>query len=396
MDTKLIEQFTDVMILKERIGADRTWFYTVKRFLNFANVKAKEPFNEKHITEYKSYLKNNKKTTAQIEHDIKVIILFAKYNHIKIDENAVTNVDVVAEDLLIVERESDIFHTEKELFNQILTDQKGINLRAEPTIKDLPLSSYTNLRNSMQNYLLFRLVIEKGFDSADLKAMNISTFDEKSDEEEYKMTITFSANTMRLVKEYIDFRKLFDRITFIQKAIVELFPGEKFEDFIRQKNLTSFYEASLEEKIHSIENLVEEQMRLEDLLMTIDGENDNEEQLEKQTEDIAESIENRKKLVILDRKINEFTFNDALFVNENYLRMTEREIVDSLERHSFPLHKLQNSAVQKWEQAGIKVDVIKKVLGIKAGKEKVNENKIKQMIENGYQFPGKSFYETNK
>ncbi|MDG5787180.1 hypothetical protein QA612_06720 [Evansella sp. AB-P1] len=401
-----IEEFTHIMLLKEDNDGDRSWKYHLERFIHFLKEIGGENgtfFNEDQINRYIDELQSKEKDSLYIKEVLDGIVAFSQYKRIPLDKEKlkipVTNEN---EKFLLIDEEEDLYRTEKELFNKLMELSSQLSLHEVPPLSALSKTgSYIQFRNIFKEYVLFRIVVETGLDETELHEMNLESFYKMNGEiiiNQKKVPLT--PNTNHVCSAYVSFREKFDETIFIQKKLFDVdTTGISLDELLEEEQMMTFFECDLTSKVEKIESLLLEQVNIEEeiALLEEDTEEEKIEDLEEKADDIAEQIMNMKMLVALDRKISEYEFNNGMFVTDRYTRMTENDILEALERTSFPIHKLQNTAIKKWTEAGIKRNQIEKLIRNKSvglfsrNKLEVNVDEFKQLVHAGFQFETRDF-----
>ncbi|MFA9556984.1 hypothetical protein ACERII_06760 [Evansella sp. AB-rgal1] len=398
-----IDIFFKVMLDKPKVEADRTWLYSLKRFFQYITLHTNDniSFTVESINSYIQYLQEKGKSETYIKKNVYVIYTFAHYKQMNIIKEKISIKIEDKIDVSMVEEEDDIYHTEELLYERIKETTNNLILSRKPEIYELHNNSYSDLRVKWQDYLLFRLVLETGIDIDDLTSVSM--------EDIYEDRVTINdrdipilGSIAKLLHQYIGFRKQFDKATFTQLVMFHMgIRSSSISELYADKNYKYFLEKDLSEKIAEIESHLMQQVSIEEKIQEIemlneDTHNDKVEVLEEELDGIAEKIGNMKAILVFERKLNEYNFNNALFVTERYTKMDQSDILNGLIRESFPLHKLQNSCIEKWNSEGIKIKQIEKVLGKKgtlfAKPNRASDlEEYRKMVSSSYSFHDRDF-----
>ncbi|MDQ0254693.1 site-specific recombinase XerD [Evansella vedderi] len=378
---KQILDFSESMLLKRNVGANRTWRFSLERFVDFINDKGLD-FDVGAVNEYIGYLEGKEMGRSDIQRVVEVIFSFGEFVNIPLDKGRVNFKFADKLDPVTV-LEEDIIRTEKVLYEAVVTGEEG---------------DFGKKRDTMRNYLMFRLILETGMDTLELIRLDTDSLQDNGLLMIHDREVPLSQGLQDLIREYISFRKKYDESLFMDQVAFEVNSLKGSNDLQQDRELEQFYRLALPEKLEKIELLLGEQMRLEEevlqLEMLDDGENDEKiAELEDEIDSIVERINERKSVLVLERKTGEYEFNPAMFVMEGYHRLVEDVVEEILKMEAFPVQLLQYSAAEKWEKAGIKPNLINQFLGNKGsifgGTASIAD--FKQIIEAGFSFTKRSF-----
>ncbi|MBU9720614.1 MULTISPECIES: hypothetical protein [Bacillaceae] len=391
-----IIDFTEGMIIRRNTDADRTWYYILKGFFEYIqeeNTTGYPHYTENTINSYLNYLAEKENSPFLVNRQKDIIISFSKYINKSIDPEKIKNPKVTMEIPLLVE-EADINDTENLLYQQVSRIRDEVKKVNQPTYDLLPTIPYEKFRDGMRNYLIFRLIIETGVDDKDILQLNIDSLYDNSIRLNNKK-IPLQPYTIELLKEYISFRKEYDKWIFEQKLIQDVnFAGKRINELVTDDEMKHFFTLTLQEKLGEIEDQLTKQLMIEENIQELEDIDDEKlekeiEALETDADHIAAKINEMKKIIVFERKIADYEFNDALFIINN-LRVTSNFITETMKKEAFPIPLLQNTAYKRWEDAGLKATRIKKTYISSDNIEKDNEEH-KRILESGFVLPKRSF-----
>lgn len=389
-----IQEFTEIVLMRDNVVCDRTWTFSLERFFQFIQEKYPEQypdFNVIIINDYIDYLEEKKKERATIANFIRAIITYSQYLRKEINKKEIKTIKMEKDDHPYIDEEEDLYKMEAFLFHKIKEDIAKINMLNRSKYKDVP---YNRLRASLQNYLMFRLVIETSIAANEIAQLTIDSIQDDGTLQLNNRTIPLKQNTFHIFQKYIDFRKKFDRTIYEQHVLKETFHGKI--PFDTMERVEQFLEKSQEEKLNEINATVYEQILIEEKIQELEekGEVEKIYALENRLDELSEKSDAMKKIMVYERKLTEYTFNEALFVTSHYERLDEKDVIQMMETESLPIYKLQNTIINKWEKEEMDPSIVGKLIGSQyvSKKEKSNADdteKFKKVIEAGYQFPNR-------
>ncbi|SDZ63532.1 hypothetical protein SAMN05421736_12359 [Evansella caseinilytica] len=397
--TNQINDFMERTLLKRNLDADRTWEYTLKFFFDYLrkNHAAMFPgFHEKEVNDYIEYLRSSGKSSARIHEQVDVLLAFARFSNKELNKEHLNLPVYHGAEPPLIEREEDLQHTESLLFEVVQQNVKEIDWNEEPRLEDLLYHPYDKCRDSIRDFLLFRLVIETGIAPAEIVSLNISDLHSSESLKVKNREFLLSKNLFRVLTEYVAFRKKYDRAIFIQKVMHDINSGGKriHQLYSERKD---FFASPLQEKLAAIEALLNEQLQLEEEILRLeDAEEKSAEAavhtLEEKADALEEALSEMKMILVFERKGNDYQFNPAMFVSDRYHRMTTDMVAEAMKKTSFPPEMLHNTITHKWKAVGIKQSAIDKWLGRKGDvpARASYQKAFQQLSEAGYAFPARS------
>ena len=304
------------------------------------------------------------------------------------------------EEFPMIEVDRDVYLMESRLYERTKEIGKSLILTKQPTIKEGLGKKYGIFRDLYRDYLMFRLVIETAIDSRELVDLDLTSVSSDLEIILKNRKIQLSPNLQKLLQDYIYFRKTFDKTIFIQKIINDLNAREKISNVYSDEEMSEFINLALPKKLEKIEELVTNQLEMEEEVRELEEVNqdlDKIEQLEEVADTVAEKINDYKNILIFERKKGEYEFNSALFVSSSYTRLHEGEALELMDKESFPLEALQNTAMKNWQEAGIPPKQIEKMVGNRGDSLFTRSNELSsqeavEMVKAGFTFENRSLF----
>ncbi|MCD8509555.1 MAG: site-specific integrase [Bacillus sp. (in: Bacteria)] len=388
-----VKHFAETMLLRRNVEADRTWFYTMERFMSFLWEHKQDyfpNFQEREVNDYIDHLRNLEKTPSEIQRNIEVILTYGSYANKELDRTKLDFDFLEKLDSATVEEEKDLLHTEGLLFEKILSTQKEMGENVG--------SDHGLLRSQMRNYLMYRLVLETGLDIEELITLKAEGLQEDGHLFIHNRSLPLSTNLYQLLKEYLEYRKKYDEPLHMNWAVAEVDSLQGRGSINEDEIMKEFHAVELPKKLEIIETLLGEQLALEEEVFQLEMNSDDTplekiEVLEEEIDDIVEKINQLKAVLVLERKKDEFIFHPRMFVSDSYQNM-ELDFVDEvMKMEAFPVKILQYTVAKKWEDEGIKPGTITKFLGQK-GNLLTGGGSTKdfdEVIKAGFTFPERQF-----
>lgn len=388
-----VKDFSDTMLLRRNMEADRTWFYTMERFMVFLWDQKQDDFpvfHEEAVNDFIAQLRSFEKSPSAIQRNIEVIVAYANYFNQKLDKSKLDFTFLEKLDPVTVEEEKDLLHTEEMLFAKIKA--------ALTQLGDRVGREHANFRNLLRNYLMYRLVLETGLDIEELITLKSDGLQEDGHLFIHNRSVPLSPNLYQLLVEYMDFRKEYDEVLHIKWAVSEVDSLQGRTSSVQDLMMVEFLAAELPKKLEIIETLLGEQLALEEEVLQLEMNDDDTQEekieiLEEEIDDIVEKINHMKATLVLDRKKEEFVFHPRMFVSDSYQNMDLDFVNEVMKMEAFPVKVLQYTVAKKWEDEGIKPGLITKFLGQKGNllTGSGSAKDFQDVIEAGFKFPERKF-----